>query len=79
MLAAPEFLRLLVVGDCHTVALATLVLAQLELSDNEICLHLQLRDADIKILITFSAESRRRLQFKAGIHAASSKTSMIAL
>jgi len=39
MLAAPEVLRILVVGDCHAVALAALVPAPLELADNEISLH----------------------------------------
>ena len=37
------------------LALSTLVLAALELSDNEIGLHLDLSDTAIGILMTFSA------------------------
>ena len=70
MLIAPEVLRLLIVGDCHAIALAALVPAPLKFADNEIGLHLQLRDAAIEILIALFTESRRGLQLKAGIHAA---------
>ena len=70
MLAVPEFLWLLVVGDCRAATLAAFVLAPLELADNEIGLHLELRDAAIKIFIALFAESRLGLQFKAGKHAA---------
>ena len=60
MLAVPEFLWLLVVGDCCAATQAAFVLAPLELADNEIGLHLQLRDAAVCSLIPFSTVSGRR-------------------
>ena len=71
MLTAPELLlRLLIVRDCPAVVLPVLILTPLELSDNEICLHLELRDTAIKILIDFFAESHSRLQLRSRIPAA---------
>ncbi len=39
MLVATKVIRLLIVRDCHAVALAALVLAPLELVDDEIGMH----------------------------------------
>ena len=60
----------MVVRDCHTVTLSALVPPLFKFADDEIGLHLKLRDTAVEVLVSIFSESRCRLQLEARMHAA---------